>query len=54
MLVLISAFMKFDMHDLRQCPQYHSFIKVMGPFVQTLCIEKDSYMNAIQRVNIFR
>ena len=23
------------------------FIKVRGPFVQTLCIEKDSYMDAI-------
>ena len=33
---------------------YDSFIKVRCPFVQTLCIEKDSYMDAIQRVNIFR
>ena len=23
------------------------YIKVRGPFVQTLCIEKDSYMDAI-------
>ena len=23
------------------------FVKVRGPFVQTLCIEKDSYMDAI-------
>ena len=29
-------------------------LKVRGPFVQTLCIEKDSYMDAIYRVNIFR
>ena len=25
----------------------HLFLKVRGPFVQTLCIEKDSYMDAI-------
>ena len=30
------------------------YLKVRGPFVQTLCIEKDSYMDAIYRVNIFR
>ena len=24
-----------------------SYLKVRGPFVQTLCIEKDSYMDAI-------
>ena len=29
-------------------------LKVRGPFVQTLCIEKDSYMDAIERVNIFK
>ena len=27
-------------------------VKVSGPFVQTLCIEKDSYMDAILCVNI--
>ena len=31
-----------------------TLVKVRGPFVQTLCIEKDSYMDAIKRVNIFR
>ena len=31
-----------------------SILKVRGPFVQTLCIEKDSYMDPIYRVNIFR
>ena len=25
----------------------HKLLKVRGPFVQTLCIEKDSYMDAI-------
>ena len=30
------------------------YLKVRGPFVQTLCIEKDSYIDAIKRVNIFR
>ena len=30
--------MKFD---------YPCNLKVRGPFVQTLCIEKDSYMDAI-------
>ena len=24
-----------------------TYVKVRGPFVQTLCIEKDSYMDAI-------
>ena len=31
-----------------------AYIKVRGPFVQTLCIEKDSYVDVISRVNIFR
>ena len=26
---------------------FNYYIKVRGPFVQTLCIEKDSYMDAI-------
>ena len=40
---------------LRFCAKYmQHFIKVRGPFVQTLCIEKDTYMDAIKRVNIFR
>ena len=29
-------------------------LKVNGPFVQTFCIEKDSYMDAIERVDIFK
>ena len=29
-------------------------IKVRGPFVETFCIEKDSYMDAISRVNTFK
>ena len=28
-------------------PVKHFLLKVRGPFVQTLCIEKDSYMDAI-------
>ena len=30
----------------------HSDVKVRGPFVQTLCIEKDSHMDTINRVNM--
>ena len=37
-----------------QVSHFSHSIKVNGPFVQTLCIEKDSYMDAILRVSIFR
>ena len=29
-------------------------LKVSGPRVNTFCIEKDSHMDAIQRVNTFK
>ena len=36
------------MHDQRiSYPIKGVFLKVRSPFVQTLCIEKDSYMDAI-------
>ena len=40
--------------ELGSPSQVGNQVKVRGPFVQTLCIEKDSYMDAIKRVNIFR
>ena len=34
-------------------PNVYRNLKVRGPFVQTLCIEKESCMDAIERVNIY-
>ena len=41
MTVSLKNGMLLKLHNLAIC------VKVRGPFVQTLCIEKDSYMDAI-------
>ena len=38
----LCQFCKSDVED-----EFHFVLKVRGPFVQTLCIEKDSCMDAI-------
>ena len=40
--------------SISRCVNMITGFKVRDPFVQTLCIEKDSYIDAILRVNIFR
>ena len=32
---------------MNETMQRRSILKVMGPFVETFCIEKDSYIDAI-------
>ena len=35
------------MYQVASVVMFYFDLKVRGPFVQTLCIEKDSYMDAI-------